>query len=109
MPIRIPVHTVVLTRVVKEGGKPQRVVPPIGKPFEFTSDEIKSISLANKNALRKPINEGGAEEPATAAPKKPGRGSRAAGNGAPQLPAPGQDPADGEGEGEGEGNDGEDI
>ena len=47
MPIRIPTHTIVVTR---EG---KRVSPKIGEPFEFTADEVKEISAVSKDALRK--------------------------------------------------------
>lgn len=51
MPQRIPQHTIVL---VRDG---QRVKPVIGKPFNFTPEEVKSITASNPKALRHPINE----------------------------------------------------
>lgn len=53
--IRIPLHTIIVVRGEKQ------IVPPIGKPFPFTADEVASIQKANKGALRKPINEGAEE------------------------------------------------
>lgn len=50
--IRVPLHTIIVVRGDKQ------IAPPIGKPFPFTADEVKSILSANKGALRKPINEG---------------------------------------------------
>lgn len=47
MPIRIPSHTVVVTR---EG---KRVTPKIGQPFEFTAEEVKEITAVSKDCLRK--------------------------------------------------------
>jgi len=47
MPIRIPVHTIVVTR---EG---KRVSPTIGQPFEFSVEEIAEINAVAKGALRK--------------------------------------------------------
>lgn len=35
--------------LVREGGK--RVTPPIGKPFEFTKEEIKEIGAASSTAI----------------------------------------------------------
>lgn len=44
---RIPVQTVIVHR----DGK--RVSPPIGQPFDFTADEIKSLTERNPDAIRK--------------------------------------------------------
>lgn len=51
MPIRIPTKTVILQR----NGK--NFSPPVGKPFQFTAEELKEIDALNKTVLRKPINE----------------------------------------------------
>jgi len=51
MPIRIPTKTIILQR----NGK--NFSPPVGKPFQFTAEELKEIDALNKTVLRKPINE----------------------------------------------------
>lgn len=56
MPKRVPVNTIIL----KRDGK--NFVPPIGKPFDFTQDELNDITAVMPNAVRKIINEGGESE-----------------------------------------------
>jgi hypothetical protein len=51
MPKRIPLQTIILVR----DGK--RVVPEIGKAFDFTSDELASIKEVSPDAVRAPVNE----------------------------------------------------
>lgn len=51
MPVRIPHHTVVIHRDGKN------IRPPIGKPFNFTSDEIEEITGLHPRALRRPVHE----------------------------------------------------
>lgn len=51
MPIRIPIQTVIVHR----NGK--NVAAPIGKPFEFTNEELAEIRALNPRAIRVPINE----------------------------------------------------
>lgn len=48
---RVPVQTIIVYR----DGK--RVAPPIGKPYDFTADEIKSINDRNPDASRKVTDE----------------------------------------------------
>lgn len=48
MPKLIPEHTVILHR----DGK--RLVPKIGKPFQFTAEEVASINAVNPSALTAP-------------------------------------------------------
>lgn len=55
MPIRIPVQGV---RVVRDG---RSHYPKIGKPFDFTREEIEQLTKANPVCLRHPVNEGGHE------------------------------------------------
>jgi len=50
MPKRIAVQTVVLWR---EG---QQVVPPVGKPFDFTKEELETIEKLNPDAVTKIVN-----------------------------------------------------
>lgn len=57
MPVRIPYHQVVVHR----DGKNIHV--PVGKPYEFTSDEIAHFHANNPESLRRPINEGGLQRP----------------------------------------------
>lgn len=62
MPEKIPVHTVILARDSGKKdpkGEPimQRVTPPIGKPFQFSEDEVKDIMQASPLALRDPVEE----------------------------------------------------
>lgn len=52
MPQRIPMQTV----IVRRNGK--SVVPEIGKPFDFTPDELETINRVNPEAVRKLVNEG---------------------------------------------------
>lgn len=51
MPIRVPVQTVIVHR----NGK--NIAAPIGKPFEFTNEELAEIKAINPRAIRMPINE----------------------------------------------------
>lgn len=51
MPKRIPTCTV----IVQRDGK--NFKPPIGKPFEFSADEIDQVNRVMPHALRKPVNE----------------------------------------------------
>lgn len=51
MPKRIATQTIVLFRDKK------RVVIKPKQQFDFTADEIKEITTASKDALRKPVNE----------------------------------------------------
>lgn len=44
-------ETIVLVR--EEGGKGKRIVPPIGKRFKFTAEEIKQIEAASETAISK--------------------------------------------------------
>lgn len=48
---RIPVQTVI---VVRDG---KRVSPPIGKPFDFTKEELSNINDRNPDAIRKLTDE----------------------------------------------------
>ena len=51
MPIRIPVKGVIVFR------DKQQVRPPLGKPFEFTQQEIEDLEKAAPGHVRKPIME----------------------------------------------------
>lgn len=51
MPQRIPMQTV----IVQRDGK--NFAPPIGKPFDFTVDELNQIKKVNPNAVRVLVNE----------------------------------------------------
>lgn len=51
MPIRIPVKGVIVFR------DKQQVRPPLGKPFEFTQQEIEDLERAAPGHVRKPIME----------------------------------------------------
>lgn len=42
---------------VTVGRDGKRVTPPVGKSFDFTAEEIKSIKAARPEALRKPVDE----------------------------------------------------
>lgn len=66
MNTRIPVQTI----VVKRDG--QTVVPKIGKPFDFTDDELADIEKLNPSAVRTLVNET-VEPAAPAAPKTGGK------------------------------------
>ena len=49
---RTPLQSVIVHRPNPDDPKkPIRVIPEIGKPFEFTADEIKQIEKANPSAL----------------------------------------------------------
>lgn len=52
MPTRVPHHQIVVHR----DGKNIRV--PIGKPFDFTQDEVDQVRESHPHALRHPVNEG---------------------------------------------------
>lgn len=76
MPIRVPVQKIVLMR----DGK--RVIPPSGKPFEFTAKEIEEINAINPAAIRKPVQEvvvEPAKAPSVDAGKKGSDGKKADG------------------------------
>lgn len=52
MPKRTPLQSVVVHRENKDDPKkPLRIIPEVGKPFEFTAEEIKHIEKANPDAL----------------------------------------------------------
>jgi len=51
MPIRIPTQTIILQR------NGNRIVPPLGKPFDFTQEELNKINKLNPDAVRHPVNE----------------------------------------------------
>jgi hypothetical protein len=38
-------------------GKLVQMSPPVGKPFEFSDDELADIKRLSPNAIRKPVNE----------------------------------------------------
>jgi hypothetical protein len=40
----------------------KRLLPPVGKVFNFTADEVKEITRLSPRALRVPINESGETE-----------------------------------------------
>lgn len=65
MPNLVPLHSVILSRPHsnkrkdKEGNPVhQRIVPPVGKPFDFTDDEVDDLK-ASGHEFRQPTNEGG--------------------------------------------------
>ena len=67
MPTLIPLHSVTLARPHPKGEKDKegnvkhiRVAPPVGKPFDFTPDEVKDLK-ASGHPFRTPRNE--ADEP----------------------------------------------
>lgn len=51
MPSRVPVHQVVVHRDGKN------IYVPIGKPFDFTQEEIEQVLAHDPNGLRRAINE----------------------------------------------------
>lgn len=53
MPRRVARNKIILTRTDKDGVT-KRTVVKAGEPFDFTADELKSLS---KDAVREPINE----------------------------------------------------
>jgi hypothetical protein len=55
MPKLIPTQTIIV-----EAG--ERGQPEIGKPFNFTAEEVKDIKRMNPEALREPVNEGGNDD-----------------------------------------------
>lgn len=66
---RIPVQTIT---VVRDG---KNFIPPIGKPFDFTDEEMADIERLNPAAIREAVN----EDPAAAEPpaeKKPAKGKK---------------------------------
>lgn len=66
---RVPLGAIGVTR--KVGNKNVTVYPTVGKPFDFTDDEIKSLNAMQKKSgmelIRKPVNEDVA--PQTQAPQ----------------------------------------
>lgn len=56
---RVPLGAIGVTR--KVGNKNVTVYPTVGKPFDFTDDEIKSLNAMQKKSgmelIRKPVNE----------------------------------------------------
>ena len=68
MPSKIPLHTIILAREdgrdAKGEPKFKRVTPEIGKPFDFTDEEHKSIIASRSSAVRDPQNETGDPEAA---------------------------------------------
>lgn len=81
MPKRIPTCTVIVQR---EG---KNFKPAIGKPFDFTADEIEEINNVMPSALRKPVNEEAAPEskpPAAPQGKQPQGGKPQADKGGKQ-------------------------
>lgn len=62
MPKRTPVQTVT---VVREG---KTVYPAIGKPFNFTEDEINQIEAANPDAISTKIEVEVEDDPVDPAP-----------------------------------------
>lgn len=52
MPVLIPVKASV--KVVRKG---KRVAVPVGKPFQFTDEEVKTIHAIMPSALRSPVVE----------------------------------------------------
>lgn len=93
MPKRVPLNTIVVHR----NGK--NVVPPIGKPFDFTQQELDDIMAVMPNAVRKIINEAPDESDE---PKVKPTGRRARGQADVDKPeAPGaEDAAANKGEGD---------
>ena len=72
MPQRFVKETVILHRPdEKGGGKTVRVVPEIGKNFNFTAEEISEIEEVRKEALGKAVakDDGDDAAPKAAAPK----------------------------------------
>lgn len=55
MPRLIPTISIGISR--KTGDRNRTVFPTIGEMFDFTEEEVKEISAAHPEALRKPINE----------------------------------------------------
>lgn len=51
MPKRIPVQTVIVNRDGKQ------IAAPIGKPFDFTNEELADIKAVNPDAVRIAVNE----------------------------------------------------
>lgn len=52
MPKLVPLQSIVVIRPdANNGNKPVRFTPEIGKPFEFTADEVKQITGANPDAF----------------------------------------------------------
>lgn len=64
---RIPVQTIT---VVREG---KNFIPPIGKPFDFTDEEMADIEKLNPAAVREAVNEDPADPPAE---KKAAKGKK---------------------------------
>jgi hypothetical protein len=71
MPIRIPVHGIRLERGTEtkkmliagqfvDRKVPKIVMPPIGKPFEFTQKELDHLREHAPNSVRHPVNESAA-------------------------------------------------
>jgi hypothetical protein len=76
MPKRTPVQTVT---VVREG---KAMHPTIGKPFNFTEDEIEQIEATNPDAISTRIEVEVEDDPAeTVAAKPAGRGKKASAEG----------------------------
>lgn len=65
MPIRIPTQSVIVQR------NGSNYVPPVGKPFNFTADEVAEVNALAPDALRKPVNEEVEGEQQTTASKTP--------------------------------------
>lgn len=65
MPKRIPVETI----KVRRDGKP--VIPTIGKPFDFTAEELDDINKVRPQAVRKLIMEEQPEDEQAKAAAKP--------------------------------------
>lgn len=83
MPIRIPQETVF---VVRDG---KTVKPEIGKPFNFTTDELDDLKRLRPQAIRVPVNEtadaddgdnGSASTPAASKPAANKAGGKAGNN-----------------------------
>lgn len=53
MPKRKVLQTIILQRKDNDSGQPRQVVPPIGRPFDFTAEELKSIEAINPDAIAK--------------------------------------------------------
>lgn len=84
MPKRIPVQTIILHR---EG---KRVVPEIGKSFNFTVDELADINAVNPKAIRHIINEESQVDAAAADQTEgegEGEGAKKTGEAKPKKPA----------------------
>jgi len=71
MPKKIPLIAITVHR----DGKP--VVPPVGKPFDFTEDEIAEVNGMVAGAMRDPVNESPVAAPAPAAPAATGTKAKA--------------------------------